>query len=157
MTASGTVREVSEVAFVPTHIVHTGGLQSYADGTGCAPAVLSKGVEVRVTEQRDSWAHVVVANGWSSWVESSGLAAIPPKPVSADAATLAAMTAALDAYQHLLDEYSAGRADRAAVQQGALRAGLIVRHDAAWIFDFAHSRWLRYDGFGLRAMESPDG
>jgi SH3-like domain-containing protein len=33
-------------------------------------ATLDSGVEVRVIEHQSHWAHIVCANGWTTWVDS---------------------------------------------------------------------------------------
>ena len=58
----------------PTHRVGTSGLDAWESQDGGPPvARLDSGLEVLVEQTDGGWARVVCENGWSAWVDRSGL------------------------------------------------------------------------------------
>jgi hypothetical protein len=102
---------------------------------------------VRVTEHRTGgWTHVVCEeDGWSGWLDGTRLAS---RDTSGDD-LLTQLNEAMAEYSRLLDEHQAGTIDEATFHHRAVRIGLIVRDQDAWILDLTTTRWWRYDGVEL--------
>jgi hypothetical protein len=79
-TSSGTATpEATAAGWRATHRVPTE-LSAWAqpDPAAAAIAQLPAGLDVTVTEERGSWAHVTAENGWEGWVDGRGLQPLNP-------------------------------------------------------------------------------
>jgi hypothetical protein len=56
------------------------------------------------------------------------------------------LEAAMAAYGELVEDLEAQRIDAATFRRRALRTGLVLHDDGAWILDLVNQRWCRYDG-----------
>lgn len=143
-----------DAPFAPTHLVPGTGVAAWdvPDPARAPVAQLDPGLPVRLFEQRpDGWAHVGCSNGWSTWVDGRLLNEVDP--LAGDDALWAALHEALASYGRLLDELESGAIDAAAFSRRALRIGLIVRENDAWLLDLPTKRWWRYDGLSLATVD----
>ena len=141
-------------AFVPTHVVPDGGLSAWDRPDAQAPPgpPLGGRLPVMVFERSGDWAHIRCSNGWEAWTDGRALVE-DPSANGADAELIARLQASLSTFTRLLDDLEANRIDADAFRSQAFAAGLIVRDDEAWLWDFAKGRWFRYDGLTLSQIE----
>ncbi|KJY43915.1 hypothetical protein VR41_00940 [Streptomyces sp. NRRL B-1568] len=130
-------------------------------------AELPAGTKVRVIERRpDGWVRVAARGRPSGWTDGRRLEEIPGTgPIGStdakstdspdDAEQLTAqLQAALSTCSRLLEDLKAQRIDPDSFRVQVFRAGLVLRDEEAWMWDFA-SGWHRYDGIGLHHMPLP--
>lgn len=159
----------SAAGWVPTHRVPTSGMPSWSapDPSAPASAPLPGSLEVQVTERRGDWAHLICSNTWATWVDARPLEALAPRtaidpgitvigptraaaaPSGPSDALLMDLGRALDAYQGLVEDLSAGRIDGTTFRRQAFAAGLLLHDGEAWMFDLDRGRWARYDGITI--------
>ncbi|MBF6045553.1 hypothetical protein GO001_10010 [Streptomyces sp. NRRL B-1677] len=65
---------------------------------------------------------------------------------------IAQLQGALSTCSQLLEDLKDGRIDAGSFRSRSFRAGLVLRDEEAWMWDFA-SGWHCYDGVGLRQMD----
>ena len=154
--------------FVPTHRVPPAGLPAWAaPGYPYTPpaATLEAGGEVQLVRSWGDWAQVLLPDGEVFWIDSRQL--LPHGPDGESGRTSVAtdgdvealrlqLARALDLYSRALDDLDAGRIDRPSFQRQALRAGLVIRDDDAWILDVAGGAWYCYDGARLRRFDAAE-
>ncbi|MEU1313092.1 SH3 domain-containing protein [Streptomyces cinnamoneus] len=156
--------------FVASHTVPAWGVRLWGlpDPEQRPVAELPAGTEVRVIERRpDGWVRVEASGGPSGWTDGRRLEEIPgavpagstdstdSTDSTGDAEELTAqLQAALSTCSRLLDDLNARRIDPDSFRVQAFRAGLVLRDEEAWMWDFA-SGWHRYDGIGLHHMPLP--
>ncbi|WP_158673754.1 MULTISPECIES: SH3 domain-containing protein [Streptomyces] len=143
--------------FVATHTVPAWGadLWSLPDPEQQPVAELPGGTEVQVVERRpDGWVRLTTRGGPPGWTDGRHLEAVPPdESVDADAMELIAqLQGALSTCSQLLEDLKDGRIDAGSFRSRSFRAGLVLRDEEAWMWDFA-SGWHCYDGVGLRQMD----
>lgn len=73
--STATQPSAAPARWVATHVVPHGGMPAWVTpDPSAAPAVLlTAGVALQVCEERNNWAHIVAANGWSGWVDGRRL------------------------------------------------------------------------------------
>ncbi|MEU1374977.1 hypothetical protein ABZ442_15080 [Streptomyces triculaminicus] len=152
--------------FVASHTVPAWGVRLWRlpDPEQRPVAELPVGTEVRVVERRpDGWVRIEARGSPSGWTDGRRLEEIPGvvPAVSTDSAgdaeeLTAQLQAALSTCSQLLQDLNARRIDPDSFRAQAFRAGLVLRDEEAWIWDFA-SGWHRYDGLGLRHVALPTG
>jgi hypothetical protein len=120
--------------------------------------MIAAGTEVRVLERRPNGVVRVQARGGSpGWSDGRHLEEIPGSAPSEGAADFVPqLQAALSTCSRLLDDLKAGRIDRESFRAQAFRAGLVVRDEEAWLWDYA-SGWYHYDGIALSHVMLPAG
>ncbi|SEG92447.1 hypothetical protein SAMN02982929_05569 [Saccharopolyspora kobensis] len=92
--------------------------------------------------------HVPLGGGFMNFRHRTGGAGavdIPP-----------ALGKAMADYRALLDELESGAIDESTFRHRALRVGLVLREQDAWILDLSTERWWRYDGVALSSLRFGD-
>ncbi|MFF7023453.1 SH3 domain-containing protein [Streptomyces klenkii] len=150
--------------FVATHTVPAWGadLWSLPDPEQQPVAELPGGTEVQVVERRpDGWVRLTTRGGPPGWTDGRHLEAISSdESVGAGAGAeamelVAQLRGALSTCSRLLQDFKDGRIDPGSFRSAAFRAGLVLRDEEAWMWDFA-SGWHRYNGLGLQHVTLPD-
>jgi ketosteroid isomerase-like protein len=140
--------------FRPTHVAPATGLPACAAPGDTRPAArLDPLLPVQLADRRGDWGRIVCSNGWTAWVDSRLLVAVPQVPPAASGPPggaadvrplLAELERALSRYRHLTEELAAGRIDGETFRRRTegTRIGAVVDGEAIWLFDAERDRWV---------------
>lgn len=155
--------------FRPTHVVPQDGLPAWETPDVNRPtAPLDALLPVQLVDRLGDWGQIVCANGWSAWVDSRLLVAVPRDPPAAGRPLtrtadprplLARAQDALGRYRRAADELASGGADGESFRQRThgLRVGMVVDGESVWLYDAEHERWVYCDGTRLSTYAAGDG
>ncbi|MFI8193381.1 hypothetical protein ACIF8T_32190 [Streptomyces sp. NPDC085946] len=147
--------------FRPTHVVPLDGMPAWEAPDPARPTVALDGLlPVRLVDRRGDWGQVLCSNGWSAWVDSRLLVAVPQDPPAAGCAPapaedprppLARAEEAVRRYRAALEDLADGRLDGESFRSrtGGLRIGLVVDGECLWLYDAEGERWLYCEGTRL--------
>ncbi len=154
--------------FRPTHVVPQDGLPAWEAPDVERPTTpLDALLPVQLVDRLGDWGRIVCANGWSAWVDSRLLVAVPRDPPgasgpltrTADPRPLLTRTEdALGRYRRAAEEL-AGGGDGESFRRGTrgLRVGVVVEGESVWLYDADHERWVYCDGTRLSTYAATEG
>ncbi|MEU1014193.1 hypothetical protein [Streptomyces sp. NPDC005898] len=154
--------------FRPTHVVPQDGLPAWEAPDVERPTTpLDALLPVRLVDRLGDWGRIVCANGWSAWVDSRLLVAVPRDPPgasgpltrTADPRPLLTRTEdALGRYRRAAEELVGG-GDGESFRRGTrgLRVGVVVEGESVWLYDADHERWVYCDGTRLSTYAATEG
>jgi hypothetical protein len=152
--AEGHVADVA--AFEPTHAAPAAGLKTWVTAGGDPAADIPAGLEVQLAERQGDWAKVLCSNGWSTWVDGREL--IDLAALRAKAAELVSrLGGAVKAYEQVVNDAVAQKIDQDEFKRRAVEAGTVELDGELWLLDLPNTRWYRYDGFSMQAMNLGEG
>ncbi|WP_367326385.1 hypothetical protein [Streptomyces sp. HUAS ZL42] len=147
--------------FRPTHVVPQHGMPAWeAPDPGRPTVPLDPLLPVQLIERRGDWGQILCANGWSAWVDSRFLVAVPKDPPApggpptnaADPRPLLARAErALADYRAAVEDLAGGGLDGETFRRRTqgLRIGVVVDGESVWLYDPAQGRWAYGDGTRL--------
>lgn len=157
--------------FRPTHVVPQDGLPAWeAPDVNRPTAPLDALLPVDLVDRLGDWGRIVCANGWTAWVDSRLLIAVPRDPPAAGhpltrtadpGPLLARAEEALGRYRRAAQELSTGAGDGAGEafrrRTRGLRVGVVVDGESMWLYDAEHERWVYCDGTRLSTYAAGEG
>ncbi|MFF4182528.1 hypothetical protein ACFYZ9_05010 [Streptomyces sp. NPDC001691] len=155
--------------FRPTHVVPQDGLSAWEAPDADRPTVpLDALLPVQLVDRLGDWGRIVCANGWSAWVDSRLLVAVPRDPPgsggpltrTADPRPLLARAEdAVAGYRRAAEDLAGGSADGESFRRRTrgLRVGLVVDGESVWLYDAEHERWVYCDGARLSTYATAKG
>ncbi|MGW6737851.1 hypothetical protein [Streptomyces sp. NPDC055013] len=156
--------------FRPTHVVPQHGMPAWETPDPARPTVpLDAFLPVQLVERQGDWGHILCANGWSAWVDSRHLVAVPRDPPTADGGPLTntadprplltRVERVLAGYRSAVEDLAAGGLDGESfrVRTSGLRIGVVVDGESMWLYDAEHGRWAYADGTRLSTYATDDG
>ncbi|MFI5799175.1 hypothetical protein [Streptomyces sp. NPDC051677] len=147
--------------FRPTHVVPQHGMPAWEAPDPDRPtASLDPLLPVRLTERRGDWGRVLCSNGWSAWVDSRRLVAVPQDPPRSDGPLASAADPrpllgrteqAITRYRAAVEELADGGLDGESFRRRThgLRIGVVIDGENMWLYDAARRRWVYGDGARL--------
>lgn len=155
--------------FRPTHVVPQDGLPAWeAPDVNRPTAPLDALLPVDLVDRLGDWGRIVCANGWTAWVDSRLLIAVPRDPPAAGhpltrtadpGPLLARAEEALGRYRRAARELATGTGDGEAFRgrTHGLRVGVVVDGESMWLYDAEHERWVYCDGTRLSTYAAGEG
>ncbi|RLU81590.1 hypothetical protein CTZ27_32410 [Streptomyces griseocarneus] len=150
--------------FRPTHVVPPSGLPTWSGPDGTVPTEpLDALLPVRLVDRRGDWGRVLCSNGWTAWVDTRPLVALPREPPAAGGPAvrtadarglLARVEETLGRYRRAMDDLAEGRTDGETFRRGTegLRVGVVVDGDAVWLYEPEGDRWCYCDGTAMTGL-----
>lgn len=155
--------------FRPTHVVPQDGLPAWeAPDVNRPTEPLDALLPVDLVDRLGDWGRIVCANGWTAWVDSRLLIAVPRDPPAAGhpltrtadpGPLLTRAEEALGRYRRAARELATGAGDGEAFRgrTRGLRVGVVVDGESMWLYDAEHERWVYCDGTRLSTYAAGEG
>lgn len=155
--------------FRPTHVVPQDGIPAWeAPDVNRPTAPLDALLPVDLVDRLGDWGRIVCANGWTAWVDSRLLIAVPRDPPAAGhpltrtadpGPLLTRAEEALGRYRRAAQELSTGTDDGEAFRgrTRGVRVGVVVDGESMWLYDAEHERWVYCDGRRLSTYAAGEG